>query len=259
MKQLNQKGFSAVEGLLVLIIVGLVGFTGWFVWHSQQTASKTPDDSNKSSNVEMRKSTKTTSFESKETCMPKEGLCASAPRGYSLEVSTIPEGEGGLYPGLERMNILDSAGKLVGSIDVSFPQIGGGCDPGLEKTQYLVESFKTNATLDIGDSNQQDISLNIYAVKHILQMSNDSKVSYYPAVSLTNQKRYYQSNFVTCPNTVYVGYAHSARTKSPEGYAASLYAFVRGQAFDSKNDASVALGSADLSAVYSIFKSVRYQ
>jgi hypothetical protein len=36
----NQQGFSAVEALLILIIAGLVGFTGWFVLSAKSTASK---------------------------------------------------------------------------------------------------------------------------------------------------------------------------------------------------------------------------
>ncbi len=31
----NQKGFSAVEGLLIAIIVLLIGFIGYYVWHTQ--------------------------------------------------------------------------------------------------------------------------------------------------------------------------------------------------------------------------------
>ncbi len=36
----NQKGFTVVEGVLILIIVAMLGFTGWFVWHSQQNTDK---------------------------------------------------------------------------------------------------------------------------------------------------------------------------------------------------------------------------
>ncbi|MBI2589068.1 hypothetical protein HYW35_02610 [Candidatus Saccharibacteria bacterium] len=36
----NQKGFSAVEGLLILIIVGLLGFVGWYVWNSNNKAGQ---------------------------------------------------------------------------------------------------------------------------------------------------------------------------------------------------------------------------
>ncbi len=37
----NQNGFSAVEGLLILVIVGLLGGVGWYVWQNKQ------DDSSK--------------------------------------------------------------------------------------------------------------------------------------------------------------------------------------------------------------------
>jgi hypothetical protein len=36
----KQSGFSAVEALLILVIVGIVGFTGWYVYHAQTTANK---------------------------------------------------------------------------------------------------------------------------------------------------------------------------------------------------------------------------
>jgi hypothetical protein len=35
----DQKGFSAVEGLLLLVLVGIISFAGWFVWHSQKNAN----------------------------------------------------------------------------------------------------------------------------------------------------------------------------------------------------------------------------
>src|SRR5665213_1817337 len=37
----NDSGFGIVEGLLVLVVVGILGFTGWFVWHSKQAVDKT--------------------------------------------------------------------------------------------------------------------------------------------------------------------------------------------------------------------------
>jgi len=35
----NQNGFSAIEGLLILVIIMIIGFTGWFVWHARNNAS----------------------------------------------------------------------------------------------------------------------------------------------------------------------------------------------------------------------------
>lgn len=37
----NQKGFSVVEGLLILIVVGLLAFVGWYVYHTKRTSSPT--------------------------------------------------------------------------------------------------------------------------------------------------------------------------------------------------------------------------
>ncbi|MDQ3064918.1 MAG: hypothetical protein M3Q36_01460 [bacterium] len=49
MKKWNQNGFSAVEGLLILITIGLIGGVSWYVWQSKnnrvqqnQASSNTP-------------------------------------------------------------------------------------------------------------------------------------------------------------------------------------------------------------------------
>jgi hypothetical protein len=33
----NQKGFGALEALIIIVIVGLLGFGGWFIWNSNRT------------------------------------------------------------------------------------------------------------------------------------------------------------------------------------------------------------------------------
>lgn len=33
----NEKGFSVVEGLLTVVVIGLTGFVGWYVWHNRAT------------------------------------------------------------------------------------------------------------------------------------------------------------------------------------------------------------------------------
>jgi hypothetical protein len=45
----NQKGFGAVEGLLILILLSILGFTGYYVYHSQQNTNKTYDTAAKAS------------------------------------------------------------------------------------------------------------------------------------------------------------------------------------------------------------------
>ena len=57
MKKLNSKGFSAVELVLVLVIVGFIGFMGWYVWN--QNKSSAPSKSTKSVTVSNKTSAKT--------------------------------------------------------------------------------------------------------------------------------------------------------------------------------------------------------
>jgi|GEM_PF-1140268 len=58
----KQKGFSIVEGLLLLIVTAIIGFVGWYVWHSRSTKSEapTPVPTSKASNSETETDTKTT-------------------------------------------------------------------------------------------------------------------------------------------------------------------------------------------------------
>lgn len=49
-KKLNSNGFSVLHVLLLLVILGIVAFTGYFVWQSQQSINKNIDQSLRASN-----------------------------------------------------------------------------------------------------------------------------------------------------------------------------------------------------------------
>lgn len=51
----NQNGFGAIEALLILVTVGIIGFTGWFVWHSNNKASNDLKSSSSSAKFEKKK------------------------------------------------------------------------------------------------------------------------------------------------------------------------------------------------------------
>lgn len=62
MRKLNQdqRGFGSIEILLLVVIVGALGFTGWYVWHSKQQADSTYANTAKSarsSSLTTKKST----------------------------------------------------------------------------------------------------------------------------------------------------------------------------------------------------------
>jgi type II secretory pathway pseudopilin PulG len=57
MKKLNQKGFGAVETLLVLLIVGILGGAGWYIYQAQQKTKQTLNNTTQGAG-ESQKSTK---------------------------------------------------------------------------------------------------------------------------------------------------------------------------------------------------------
>jgi hypothetical protein len=44
MRKINQRGFGAIEGLLIIIALTLIVFVGYYVWHTQKGADKTLDE-----------------------------------------------------------------------------------------------------------------------------------------------------------------------------------------------------------------------
>jgi type II secretory pathway component PulJ len=56
----QQSGFAVVESLLILVIVAIIGGTGWFVWHSKQQTDKTLSETGNSQAVNPSKKTPTT-------------------------------------------------------------------------------------------------------------------------------------------------------------------------------------------------------
>lgn len=57
-KNLNQRGFGAVEVLLVILILAIVGFAGWYVWKSTNETNKTLDETNQTEQSSTKKSSK---------------------------------------------------------------------------------------------------------------------------------------------------------------------------------------------------------
>jgi hypothetical protein len=61
----NNHGFGAIEGLLILVIAGILGFTGWFVWDAKQNADKILAVSNSTMSATTRATSKATVQSSK--------------------------------------------------------------------------------------------------------------------------------------------------------------------------------------------------
>jgi len=85
----NQKGFGAVEALLILILLSILGFTGYYVYHTSKDANSSYDNASTSSNAAAQKSAVSNKFVFKEigvqfnTADDLKGLAYKVDSGYS--------------------------------------------------------------------------------------------------------------------------------------------------------------------------------
>jgi cytoskeletal protein RodZ len=110
----NQKGFSAVEGLLILIIVGLIGFVGWYVWHanektnenlaaaitssnSKATIVKKVNDANKVNKEEPTNTGQPSTTKFSLYTFKELGISMNVLDGWNVKSSTTKQGDATLY------------------------------------------------------------------------------------------------------------------------------------------------------------------
>ena len=89
--QNNQHGFSAIEGLLILIAVAIIGGTGWYVYNANKKANTSYNSASQSSQSTVkfakRKTAATTTVTPNQSSDPTAGWAtyASASGGFSLK------------------------------------------------------------------------------------------------------------------------------------------------------------------------------
>lgn len=167
MKQLNQKGFSAVEGLIILIVLAAVGFAAFAVISRQKETVQTPTVSSKTATTDTKNTEVKTEY--------KEGSIDS---GFGVTLGFTYPSTWKMTSSIEGpMPLNSSAGSTTQTIELSSPSggykvvykiganggLGGACSP-LEggKIAYLntkplqgfnnaayVETFFENVAADV--------------------------------------------------------------------------------------------------------------
>ncbi len=130
MKFSDERGFGAIEGILILVIVGLVGFVGWYVWHNH---AKTTTNSGvyappASSNVKTIAKSKTTTVPSlTKYCDSREKACITYDGTWTKKTTTQTGSDG-----INRTDIT-LASKAFPGLTIYFRPyitgIGGACTP----------------------------------------------------------------------------------------------------------------------------------
>lgn len=87
----NQKGFSLVAGLLIVVVIGILGFGGYYVWQKNNQSK----DNGSSTNTSVQPSSSTGVVE-----IPQLGVVVSDPeqRGLQLEVVMVGNPDGDEFP-----------------------------------------------------------------------------------------------------------------------------------------------------------------
>lgn len=94
----NQKGFGAVEGLLILILLTMVGFTGYYVYHSRNNANSTYDSATKAGSSSVQTPTAQSS-ESKTYSNSAYSLSFKYPQNARIDDNTSTKtGRGDNFP-----------------------------------------------------------------------------------------------------------------------------------------------------------------
>lgn len=144
MRKLDQNGSGVVEVILILVVIAILGFAGWFVWHSRQT--RLPD-----------KTTGTSSTLKTSGQEPTAGNTTTvAPASVNITL-TSPAGWEVTHPGDYTTDITGPGGDVY--IEVSgLAGLGGMCQPdqqGMYRTVQTVQLNNPSLTLVAYTSDDQ--------------------------------------------------------------------------------------------------------
>lgn len=159
----NQKGFAAVEALLIFVIVAMIAGVGYYVWHSNKQTNATLDAASKSAQSSPSKVPKS-SAEIKATAykFPELGVeftLPSALKGMTYTVQKLPDDQGNqvdvLY--LQDPNIADVVNKC---------NVGNGGSQSTTVNFAAIDSAK--GTYDAVKEQGEDTLLKQFPSFHIL-------------------------------------------------------------------------------------------
>jgi hypothetical protein len=164
----NQKGFSAVEGLLIVIILGLLGFVGWYVHSAQSTTSKTLDNAAASS------ASPATTTGLKEYKNNQYGFSFSYPANWTIKEVFEDIGRGGKEGDVS----VTSPNQTTVTFRADFGGKGGSCQENPADKPHQTENCNTLEILDIEQIAGKGIGnypLNLYKTRFTAGGENKSE------------------------------------------------------------------------------------
>ncbi len=92
----NEKGFGAIEGLLIVVIICMIGFVGWYVWHNRAAKTTPAPTTSTTSTAKVTTYNRTTTVPTdwKTYSNPTYKLSLAYPSGgWSVSLATYAKSE----------------------------------------------------------------------------------------------------------------------------------------------------------------------
>ncbi len=169
---------AIIESVLTLLIVGLIGGTGYYVWHTKQQTDKTLDASQSiSSNPKRTQISKVTTYGSTQTYTnTRYGFSFQYPNTWKLTTNFGDLGRGGPEGDI---SVLSPSGTKV-HFDPNFGGKGGDCIDNQANDAHTTRTCTTRNILSV-DKLASSGSQDIYLLKgsDTEPTSDGGKISYF--------------------------------------------------------------------------------
>lgn len=125
----KQKGFGAVELILLFVAIGIVGFAGWFVWNSQKQMNKTLDDASKGSSSVSSTDTAITAKANSDTSLVPISVEGGHATVYAPKNWQVTNGGSNDQAGMFATVKITSPDGNISATLARLGGLGGYCDP----------------------------------------------------------------------------------------------------------------------------------
>lgn len=120
----NQKGFAAIEAVLIVVVLGIIGFTGWFVYHSKQAADKSLTAAGNSTPQVAQNKPVTPKTDTVTSISTKSGVVLKYPQSWQAK-ETADSTDGYLADSVE---FVAPKGMVTLKVYIDPSGLGGACN-----------------------------------------------------------------------------------------------------------------------------------
>ncbi|HSX44934.1 MAG TPA: hypothetical protein VLF39_02365 [Candidatus Saccharimonadales bacterium] len=190
MKKLNNKGFSAIEVILILVIISIVCGVGWYVWNAKKNTDTTYNATAKATTVtKPTAKTNAYSYSGWETYKStSEGFSFRYPKSWNLVPVDITNN-----PQISEQIVLNATNDFHLDMDIVKTQGLGGAPTcsaanNISSVKGLNSKLYVNIYTEVGTTNNNKLTHYAIGLSKWADCNQPLKIGpYYPASKTTSQ------------------------------------------------------------------------